>query len=228
MIDDTKFLEKGINTSRTNLFTGNDEILKYQVVRAHAEHWSHDLRFLTFDDPELSRDDIDPAQSKDIEEDVEEIRSSHPITGQCQRCEPRHSGHAFESDFSVKSKDKEQVENCVHVAKLACSFCEQIPLFPNQGCITNFRIRRIDPKAWAVCRHFVAVSYCWTAQDSGVDGHPEAPYKVIEEDGSIRDTRASNSTINRVVDFARQNGYRMIWIDQVIFCHQCSGPNYLS
>jgi hypothetical protein len=37
----------------------------------------------------------------------------------------------------------------------------------------------------------------------------------VEEDGTSRDMRASNSTIDRVVDFARENGFRMIWIDQV-------------
>jgi len=37
---------------------------------------------------------------------------------------------------------------------------------------------------------------------------------VVEEDGSVREMRASKHTIDRAVAFAAQNGYRMIWIDQ--------------
>jgi hypothetical protein len=110
---------------------------------------------------------------------------------------------------------REYANPCVHVCELTCDYCKHIPLFPNQGAITTFKIRRIDPKAWTRCRHFVAISYCWAAQTAGTEENPKVPYKVVEEDGSVRDMRASSSTIDRVVEFARQNGFRMIWIDQV-------------
>lgn len=103
---------------------------------------------------------------------------------------------------------------CVHVRENWCQACGRIPQFPNQGTVTRFRIRRVHAAGsidhrW--CTHFVAVSYCWSSE-SGDNG--SEPYKVVEEDGSVRDIRAQNSTIDRVVAFARENGFRMIWIDQ--------------
>ena len=225
MIDDTKHLENGIKASSINLSSNIDEILKYQVVRAHAERWSHDLRFLTFDDSGLSHDEQEPIKSQEPDDEIEEIRSTpDPIIGQCQRCElrtPVPSGHQCESHFRVKPDNKreralrEYANPCVHVCELACAHCQHIPLFPNQGTVTTFKIRRIDPKAWTRCRHFVAISYCWSAQKLEPDDSPKARYQVIEEDGKPRNMRANSSIIDRAVDFARQNGFRMIWIDQV-------------
>jgi hypothetical protein len=225
MIDDTKHLEDGIRAPYINLSSEIDEILKYEVVRAHAERWSHNLRFLTFDDSGLSRDGNELVKSPKPDDDIEEIGSNpNPIIGQCQRCElrtPVPSGHQCESHFRVKPDNKreralqEYANPCVHVCELSCAYCKHIPLFPNQGTVTTFKICRIDPKAWTRCRHFVAISYCWSAQKLESDGSPRTPYQVIEEDGKPRDMRASSSTIDRAVDFARQNGFRMIWIDQV-------------
>ncbi|RDW71004.1 hypothetical protein BP6252_07567 [Coleophoma cylindrospora] len=48
-------------------------------------------------------------------------------------------------------------------------------------------------------------------------------YDVIEEDGSTRKVRAPKDVIDRAVDFAAQNGYRMIWIDQECI-NQDDGP----
>jgi hypothetical protein len=226
MIDDTKHLEDGIKISHTNLSSEIDQIMSHRVARVHAERWSHDLRFLTFDDTEIHGNPTELIESHESKDDVEEVpRILDSITGQCQRCElriPVPSGHRCESHSRLGSRDdkrevalREYANPCVHVCELTCDYCKHIPLFPNQGTITTFKIRRIDPKAWTRCRHFVAVSYCWAAQTAGTEGTPKAPYKVVEEDGSVRDMRASSSTIDRVVEFARQNGFRMIWIDQV-------------
>ncbi|KZL86141.1 hypothetical protein CI238_09115, partial [Colletotrichum incanum] len=46
------------------------------------------------------------------------------------------------------------------------------------------------------------------------DNPNDEPYEVVEEDGTVRKVRASRNTIDRVVAFARENGFRMIWIDQ--------------
>ena len=73
------------------------------------------------------------------------------------------------------------------------------------------------------CDHFVAVSYCYSAQpgfgddgDNDVQGEDHL-YSIVEEDGSTRQARAPRAVIDRAVAFAAQNGYRMVWIDQVKF-----------
>ncbi|KAH6642223.1 heterokaryon incompatibility protein-domain-containing protein [Boeremia exigua] len=225
MLDDTKKLDNGIKASRINLSHEIDEILKHQVVRAHAERWSHDLRFLTFDDSGGFCDEKGFIPSDKPDETSEGTRSiPASITGQCQKCElrtPVPSGHRCTSHFQGTHNNEERdkalkayTNPCVHICELTCAHCSHIPLFPNNGTITSFKIRRIDPKAWTQCRHFVALSYCWAAEGTEFGGSPKAPYTVIEEDGRLRNMRASSATIDRAVDFARQNGFRMIWIDQ--------------
>ena len=226
MIDDTKNLDVDVRPSRIKLSSEIDDILKHQVVRAHAERWSHNLRFLTFDESGPRCDDTVSTVSQDPDNSIEEIcADSESVSGQCQRCElrtPVPSGHRCESHIRVDRREhdreealKEYANPCVHVRELTCSHCKHIPLFPNHGVVTTFKIRRIDPAAWTQCRHFVAISYCWAAQKIGPDESPRPTYTVIEEDGISRDMRASSATIDRAVDFARQNGFRMIWIDQV-------------
>ena len=114
---------------------------------------------------------------------------------------------------------------CIHVRDAACEECMHLPLFPNSGKATKVRIRRLKPKGiqqskLGMCAHFVAVSYCWSSSNaekldvSDVDGEQ---YEVIEEDmKTVRATRAPKDTIDRAVSFAAQNGFRMIWIDQVL------------
>lgn len=232
MIDDTKQLLGGTQASQTILSSEVDQILKYRVVRDHAVKWSRNLRFLTFDDSDVQSQKVAFDGSEEIEEDIEEIPSGDAgISGQCKRCElrtPVPSGHQCEAhvqfQFGTESYEKhnktreqalrEYSNPCVHVCELTCQSCQHIPLFPNEGAVSTFKIRRVDPNAWH-CRHFVAVSYCWAAQPLETNNSSSLPYKVIEEDGSVRDMRASKTTIDRVVDFARENGFRMIWIDQV-------------
>jgi hypothetical protein len=225
MLDDTKHLEGGRTPFRLNLCSEIGQILTHQIVRARAERWSHDLRFLTFDDNGARCKEQGLIVPDEYDDAVEEIRPSPaPIIGQCQRCElrvPVPSGHQCGShlgphlDQRREKALQEYANPCVHVCELTCNECRHIPLFPNHGPVTTFKMRRIDPDAWTRCRHFVAVSYCWAAQTSGPDEVLKAPYVVIEEDGKPRNMRASTATIDRAVDFARQNGFRMIWIDQV-------------
>lgn len=91
--------------------------------------------------------------------------------------------------------------------------------------VTKFRIRRLKPKGTkpselGICTHFVAVSYCWSsssAQKSSETSMVSEQYQVLEEDmKTVRPIRAPKDTIDRAVKFAAQNGFPMIWIDQVI------------
>ena len=104
----------------------------------------------------------------------------------------------------------------------------QIPLYPNRGRVTKFRIRRLKPKGTkqselGICTHFVAVPYCWptpSAQNSGETKRDGEQYQVLEEDmKTVRSIRAPKDTIDRAVSFATQNGFQMIWIDQVTHQH---------
>ncbi|CAI6267911.1 unnamed protein product [Periconia digitata] len=219
MIDDTQDIGNGEVSPRVSLFSEIDNIMKYQVVRAHAERWSQNLHFLTYDD---SHDDNgEPGQSQLPHESNS---ATQCVTGQCKRCErrtPVPSGHQCQSHFSfsgghyeeedVREKALEEYSNpCVHVKALTCDECQHVPLFPNEGPVTCFKIRQIPRSSLIRCRHFVAVSYCWSDADSST----QDAYNVIDENGKHRRIRATGSVIDRVVNFARENGYRMIWIDQ--------------
>lgn len=248
MIDDTRSLEAGDKSHPPFCLSKNvDSILKHTVTRAHANRWARNLRLLTFDDSydnsqNRSEDAATDTISSDgvgICNDTEEAEEHFRITGQCSPCEkrlPPPPGHICEQHMpdnfkKFSSEDREAelrkfTNPCVHVQEHTCDECRHIPLFPNQGKVTRFRIRRLLPVGsdkLAECCHFVAVSYCWTSQGD-LDSRPdEEPYLVREENGTIRQIRAQRATIDRVVSFARENGFRMIWIDQE--CIEQDNPN---
>ncbi|KAI8220721.1 hypothetical protein K4K54_008375, partial [Colletotrichum sp. SAR 10_86] len=194
-----------------------DGILKHAGPRDNAKRWARNLRFLTFD---TGTDHPDAA-------------TLTPTRGQCRRCAervPAPAGHMCavhanirptpESLTALEQKLAEFPDPCAHVEDLTCDGCRHVPLFPNTGEVSTFRIRRAavteEDALFSECRHFVAVSYCWESQPSDEDGEASSlpPYTVIEEDGTKRAMRAPRATIDRVVRFARENGFRMIWIDQ--------------
>ncbi|RSL64479.1 hypothetical protein CEP54_004704 [Fusarium duplospermum] len=221
MFDDTRELlpgesrDEAESNTRYKLRENVATIIDQRMTRVHTSSWADSLRFLTFDD---GHDD-----------EPHETNQETPLLGQCQPCQdrlPLPAGHVCEKHLSLTSTTK--IENreaelhkyanpCVHVREHSCKTCQNVPLFPNEGKITKFRIRRVNkPGSNEVsrCDHFVAVSYCWSAATANRSDDEEGPYKVVEEDGSVRDMRAAKSTIDRVVTFARENGFRMIWIDQ--------------
>ncbi|RMJ15404.1 hypothetical protein CDV36_004942 [Fusarium kuroshium] len=221
MFDDTRELlpdeprDEAGNGTRYKLRENVATIIDQRMTRVHTSSWADSLRFLTFDDGH----DHEP----------QERNQETPLLGQCQPCQerlPLPAGHVCEKHLSLTPTAK--IENreaelhkyanpCVHVREHSCKACQNIPLFPNEGNITKFRIRRVNKvgsNELSRCDHFVAVSYCWSAATANRSDDEEGPYKVVEEDGSVRDMRAAKSTIDRVVTFAQENGFRMIWIDQ--------------
>lgn len=203
-----------------------DEILQHQMHRTKAAQWARNLRFLTFAGDESSTD-------PETQEGIDPLKVLH--RGQCSRCElkvrpPAEHNCAthtqLEYNISVCGKRAKEHNNpCIHVESRSCEECMHIPLFPNSGKATKFRIRRLKPKdtrlsELGTCSHFVAVSYCWSSLSFQTSGEPNASseqYQVLEEDmKSKRPIRAPKDTIDRAVSFATQNGFRMIWIDQVI------------
>lgn len=196
-----------------------DTISQFCTDRKPSQRWAQDLCFLTFE-----------------EEEEAVVLGNVGIKRQCQRCEqdlkalPGHvcAAHRLNADPKyLKARERgiaKKLDNCVHVSEAACQDCEHLPLFPNTGRPTKFRIQRLRPKHGqstrpSRCNHFVAVSYCHSdfEQSASSPGlKEEDPYIVVEEDGvTERPIRAPRTVLDRAVDFCRQNGMRMIWIDQV-------------
>lgn len=239
MIDDTRPVEAGAKSHPPFCLAQNvGSIMKHTMTRAHANRWSRSLRFLTVDvddDNSQYRSQI-AATPSDCNNATEEANTTDEseelfrVTGQCLPCEkrlPPSSGHFCEGHIpqnfkKISSEDREAelykfTDPCVHVQEHTCDECQHIPLFPNQEQVTKFRIRRLLPigsDKLPECCHFVSVSYCWTSQGDSSSHQDEEPYLVREEDGTVRPMRAQRATIDRVVSFARENGFRMIWIDQ--------------
>ena len=207
--------------------TNIDSILQHRFRRTSAAPWARNLRFLTFAGDEKHTDTQSP-------ERLNSPRELH--LGQCTRCElrlPPPAGHICATHAQVRKHDIKAYESrvkdyknpCIHVEDASCEECMQIPLFPNRGRATKFRIRRLKPKGskqseLGRCTHYVAVSYCWSNSGTEKPGEPSKDgevYQVIEEDTeTVRPIRTPKDVIDRAVSFAAQNGFRMIWIDQVI------------
>ena len=218
MKDDTKGEDDG--SSNFEFSSKINAILEHRIHRKSAARWARNLRFLTFDNDEDSAN-IEPMSRLGRE--------------QCTRCElrvPPPAGHICAAHLLLKKHSKarekrlkEYADPCLHVQDASCEDCSHIPLFPNRGKITRFRIRRLKPKdtkpsKFSRCCHFVAVSYCWSSQSarkSAEDETDDEQYQILEEDReTIRQARAPKDTIDRAVKFAAENGFRMIWIDQVM------------
>ena len=147
--------------------TNIDAILQHRIHRKSAARWAKNLRFLTFAGDEMSTD-------TNASEGSDSTKELH--RGQCTRCElrvPPAAGHVCAAHIRFSKPDikayekraKEYTDPCIHVEDASCEECLQIPLFPNYGKVTKFRIRRLKPKGTepselGICTHFVAVSYC--------------------------------------------------------------------
>lgn len=111
--------------------------------------------------------------------------------------------------------------DCVHVNARSCKDCENIPIFPSEGEVTKFRIVQLaEGDLFSSCDHFIAVSYCWPPPEYDNDGimtQHQGRYDVTEQSGRVRKNRAPEDVIDRAVQFAVQNGIRLVWIDQVSY-----------
>ena len=230
MRDDTRADEAG--SGGFAFSTNIDGILQHRFRRTSAAQWARNLRFLTFAGDEKDTDIESPERSNST-------KGLH--LGQCTRCElriPPPAGHTcaahVTNDVKAHEKRAKDYENpCVHVEDASCEECMHIPLFPNRGRATKFRIRRLKPKGskqseLGSCTHYVAVSYCWSSSGTEKPGEPDTDremYQVIEEDTeTVRPIRAPKDVVDRAVSFASQNGFRMIWIDQVIDLFRLVNP----
>lgn len=195
-----------------------DQLTTARIDRRKATAWAQNLKFLTF-------------EPDDAEKIV--IRDRHPRADadsearqQCRRCsnrEPMSTSHLCSEHmpnagprWRRDEMSPSYARPCCHVEERSCRYCNQFPLFPLSGPVRKFRIRRLQPTGdeIPVCDHFVAVSYTLYKDAKERIRPVTAPYTVVEE-GEPRNARASKDVIDRAVNFASENGYRMIWIDQV-------------
>ncbi|KAK3361771.1 hypothetical protein B0T24DRAFT_724253 [Lasiosphaeria ovina] len=111
--------------------------------------------------------------------------------------------------------------------KSDCRICSGLPEFPHDQETRTFRLfspAKAHPSLLAdrvmsvdVCRHYVAVSYCWpelVKDECGNIVRAAGTYQVRDLDGRTRNNRAPDDVLDRAVDFANNWGLRMIWIDQ--------------
>ena len=219
-------------------YAGKEDDLTYP-----SNENERNLRFLTYvgkeDDLTYASNENDPTYAnKENDTDAQMLEdfgsTEEQRLGQCTRCELRvapAAGHICAAHVTPGQPDIKTYERrardcsnpCVHVENASCNECMEIPLFPNRGRATKFRIRRLKPKdtlpsQLGMCTHYMAVSYCWSsAQRSGESNAGSEKYQVLEEDmRTVRPIRAPVDVIDRAVSFAAENGIRMIWIDQVI------------
>jgi hypothetical protein len=118
-------------------------------------------------------------------------------------------------------------EICEHLLARSCRPCQFVPPFPSAGPVESFRVIRQSslPKRkedsddpLEQCTHFVAVSYCWPHEDGRLAQRQDAcqgRYTVRDVDSRGRPNRAPEWVLDRAVAFARERGFRLLWIDQV-------------
>ncbi|KAL8357459.1 hypothetical protein RB598_002328 [Gaeumannomyces tritici] len=137
-----------------------------------------------------------------------------------------HEGHAGPSSGASAGHRKPSAEDLIR----KCKVCARVPEFPNNRKTRKFRLFRPTAESESpetmgvldyhdICRHYVAVSYCWPAPPpdgiGAAGGSTQVKTcQVRDLDGSTRAARALDDVLDRAVDFANTVGFRMIWIDQ--------------
>lgn len=133
--------------------------------------------------------------------------------------------HCHNANHTLEKIPVFQFGECVHVNARSCGDCEGIPLFPNEWKATKFHIVQLEnaegiEAKFSNCDHFVAVSYCRPPpRQYDIEGtliQHKGEYSVKKDlDGKVGPNRAPEDVITRAVEFAAQNGIRLIWIYQV-------------
>ncbi|KXJ87011.1 hypothetical protein Micbo1qcDRAFT_179261 [Microdochium bolleyi] len=185
---------------------------KFQVNRAEAEEWAFQkMRYLVFDDtadPKSSESRVQSAPEDtdgDSEDEAKLLERAIALSLQTEEDPSAASPAVFPGDLPP-SQGQEQVP---------CNTCVHIPEFPRNKNVRSFRL--IEAGKGQLCRHYVAISYCWPVPQRDAAGHiikKPSRSRVRDLDGAVRSSRALDDVLDRAVDFATAAGLRMIWIDQ--------------
>lgn len=147
--------------------------------------------------------------------DVCDTTIGHGERFRCLRCSQDFCRRCIEDESCHHDQLKHFPAVCKHIAGHYCGGClKNVPIspFPASSRVKRLRIvqqSEICPEDYAKCKNFVAVSYQWKA------GQPSGMYRVRDIDGGYRPSNAPDDVLARVIDFARENGFRFFWIDQV-------------
>ncbi|KAH0441426.1 hypothetical protein CcaCcLH18_01989 [Colletotrichum camelliae] len=202
------------------------DLWKFSIRRSAAQTWAfRDIRFLVYDDTDdemkggaIQTSDGQSYHGSDDEEATSNwslelsMESKSPfvwLSPQHTNAEPSDPDHSLPNAPDSTS---------------SCDICCNVTEFPHDRKTRNFRLispASLYPKRnlarLPLCRHYVAVSYCWPEpilDDKGQLVKAPVKSKVRDLDGIIRDARALDDVLDRAVDFANSAGLRMIWIDQ--------------
>ena len=171
------------------------DVLSHQMKRDFAERWSQKLRFVTVAD---KIDDQD----------------QHALEGESQVYSSEESGTSSQVSLTGELKsiaDTNQGElhfppQPIFSPKATCC-CRKKRRFPKEG-LSELRITTKDPAELPGCNHYVAVSYCWKAQEEA------NPLYSVQTDSGARHNEAQSEILSRAIAFAAYHGVRLVWIDQ--------------
>jgi len=233
MIDDTREPNGETDHGDDANFTAEVlQLVQLRTDRNDAYTWSKNLKLLALDDHDGP---------------VAELPTHHPRSRDrpswlCDRCgtgdssERHHCVVCNNGNYDLCSLCRElgcldsshtlyPVEPTFSHAR-SCASCIALP--PFQQRTNSFRIVQqssLPASPSGECTHFVAVSYCWPQQ---IEDQSQGRYTVRDINGTVRPNRAPEKILDRAVAFAREAGFRFIWIDQVwpsLSCSSLPGPN---
>ncbi|RYP20899.1 hypothetical protein DL765_002549 [Monosporascus sp. GIB2] len=194
---------------------------QFKITRQRAELWAYrDIKFLTYDGTDQ--------QTYGFDSDDEEGMTAFAVN---MSNGAGTSKGKLPDPSSVKRTAKasaigDECDNNVNIDD--CRVCCTISDFPTKWKPRKFRLVKpqdivpmvVDGEAVKqadICRHYVAISYCWPEQqvdESGIPIEPPRTYQIRDLDGTVRANRALDDILDRAVEFAISCGLRMIWIDQ--------------
>lgn len=244
MIDDTRDINGSVeNVLQGDLWAEVLDLTQLRTDRNDAYKWSKDLKLLAFDDTDVAPQSQQAGGcvgcSKLTRAEREATAKMDQPIWICDGCatdqrlqERFHCNICEGGNYDICSscvakgalcKDASHKLSyvgaiCEHLVDNSCQRCMLTPPFPASGTVQNFRLIHQSwlPHPERICTQFVAVSYCWPANK---EDQSQGRYTVRDVNGKTRRNRAPEKIIDRAVGFARQSGYRFIWIDQVCFRH---------
>jgi hypothetical protein len=186
--------------------TGEDlrrmpELAGYSIDRRDAELWAqNEIKFLVYDDSSA----LESGYDSDDEQGILEFAL-------------RLSQMTINADDNDELADKsKEASSEPSKKKTSTCFCHEAPPFPKTFHPTKLKLFR--PENLMSCDHYIAVSYCWPAEDheNGINAKPPSAqaYKVRDLNGVVRPARAPDWVLRRAIEVAASCGINMIWIDQ--------------
>lgn len=171
------------------------ELAGYSINRRDAELWAqNDVKFLVYDDSSALDDGFDSDDEDAMLKFALRLSAATDEDGQ-------QDPPARKRESSPSSKGS---PDC---------YCKGAHPFPKTFHPKKLKLFRPDKSM--SCNHYIAVSYCWPADEHETkDPSCTQAYQVRDLNGIVRPARAPAWVLRRAIDVARSCGINMIWIDQ--------------